>query len=76
MHQQTSGATGDVESTRVYRKHTNGRQDGHHIHRQTDSRMTLDWLQNSNIHASLIEEIKKEMDGDGKNKLENSILLR
>ena len=34
MHQQSSRATSDTESTRVYKKATNRRQIIRHIHRQ------------------------------------------
>jgi len=36
MYQQSSRATGDLESTKIYRKHRNRRQDSHHIHWQPD----------------------------------------
>jgi len=58
MHQQSSRATDDIESTRVYRKPTNKRQDAA-IYK--DSRMTLDSLKNSKIHTFLIEEIRTKL---------------
>jgi ribonuclease HI len=58
MHQQSSRATGDIESTRVYR---NLQTEDKMTTIYTDSRMTLVSLKSSKIHTFLIEEMRRKL---------------
>ena len=56
--QQSSRAAGNIESTRVYRKHANRRQDCHHMHRQIND---TEFAKNSNIHTYFNEETRRKL---------------
>ena len=61
MHKQPSRATSDIESTKVYGKHTNGRQDSHDMHGQANNT----GLASKQKHPHVpYRTNKKEIDGD------------
>jgi len=59
MHKQPSQATSDIESTKLYGKHTNGRQDSHDIHGQPNNTRLASKRQHP--HTLLIEEIRRKL---------------
>jgi len=63
MHQKSSRSASNSESTRVYRKPTNRRQDCHHRHRQ---KKDTGFLKKSNIHTYFTEEIRRKLTEIGK----------
>jgi len=58
MHKQPIPVSRDIQSTKVYGKHTNERQKATIY---TDRQIALDSLKNGDIHTFLVEEIRKKL---------------
>jgi len=72
LYKQPSRATIDIESTKVYGKHINGRQGCNDIHGQPNNTGLASKRQHPHIPY---RRNKKEIDGDEENKLEDKTPL-
>jgi ArsR family metal-binding transcriptional regulator len=59
VHRQSSRTASDISSATIHRNYT---KDGQKITIYTDSKITLDKLQNTKIHTHIIDEIRRKIE--------------